>query len=153
MILAASLFRPSWYESRWLLAICGYICFFTGVPTLAVRAANPVRSASLILRVGILLLLPLTMLLPDLVYYVLWRPDVLSLQYAARHLINPLRTLANWITVEANGWWWMPTLLGLTGLLAYGLLIQFGRSMTAQPAIEGHASAAAGEPGSVHALD
>ena len=153
LILTAWLFRPIWEEMRWLLAVCAYICFFTGVPTLAVRAARPDASASLILRVGILVLLTATMLLPDLLYYGLWRPDALSLQYSMRHLINPLRTLANWPVVEANGWWWMPTLLGLTGLLAYGVLIQLGRSMTAQPTLERPAPAAAGEPGRVHAVD
>jgi hypothetical protein len=152
LVLAAAAFRPPWDVMRWVLAICGYICYFTAVPTLALRVVKPAAPASLILRVGILLLVPISLLLPDILHYVLWRPDALSLQYGARHLINPLRTLANWGIVETRGWVWVPTLLGLTGVLACLLLIQIGRRMTAPPAVADHAAAAAGEPGSVHAL-
>ena len=60
------------------------------------RLLRPARAASLQLRVAVLLLLPLSMLLPDVIYYVLWQPDVLDLSYSARHLVNPFRTLANW---------------------------------------------------------
>ena len=149
---AAWLFDPPAMRLRWLVAICAYICLFTGVPTLLFRLARPGRPASLHLRAGLLLVLSLSLLLPDLMNYVLSQPDTLGFHYAARHLINPLRTLANWGTVEANGWLWVPTLLGLTGLGSYWLLIQVGRRMTAQPVTEAQAVAAAGEPGSAPAV-
>ena len=65
---------------------------------------------------------------------------------------NPFRTLANWETVETNGWLWVPALLGLNGLASYGLLIQLGRRMAAQPVTAAQAVAAAGEPGSAPAV-
>jgi hypothetical protein len=151
-LTAAWLFDPPAMKLRWLLALCGYICLFTGVPTLVFRLARPARPASLLLRASLLLVLSLSLMLPDIIYYVLWQPDVLGFNYAARHLINPFRTLANWESVEANGWLWMPTLLGLIGLTTYWLLIQIGIRMTAPPVTDAHAVAAAGEPGSAPAL-
>jgi hypothetical protein len=150
-LAAAWLFDPTPMKLRWVLAMCGYICLFTGVPTLVFRLARPARPASLLLRAGLLLVLSLSLLLPDIIHYLLWQPDVLGFSYAARHLINPFRTLANWASVEANGWLWVPTLLGLIGLTTYWLLIQMGIRMTAQPVTDVHV-AAAGEPGSAPAL-
>ena len=146
------LFDPPAMKLRWVLAMCGYICLFTGVPTLIFRLARPARPASLLLRVSLLLVLSLSLLLPDIIHYLLWQPDVLGFKYAARHLINPFRTLANWDAVEADGWFWMPTLLGLIGLTTYWLLIHMGIRMTAQPVTDPHAVAAAGEPGNAPAL-
>jgi hypothetical protein len=125
---------PTWIQLRWLLALCGYICFFTGVPTLAVRYLRPEGAATLRLRVGILLLLPASLLLPDLVHYVLWRPDVLNLGYSARHLFNPIRTLTNWPLVETYGWQSLPFAFGVLGVLAYLGLIHLGMSTTAEVA-------------------
>ena len=151
-LAAALLFDPPAMQLRWLVAICAYICLFTGVPTLAFRLARPGHPASLLLRAGLLLVLSLSLLLPDLIYYVLWQSDTLGFSYAARHLINPFRTLANWESVEKNGWLWIPTLFGLIGLTTYWLLIQMGIRMTAQPVTDVHPVAAAGEPGSAPAL-
>jgi len=152
LLLAGAAFRPPWEKMRWLWAICGYICCFTGLPTAVLRLMKPRAPASLILRAGILLLMAVSLLLPDILHYVFWRPDALSLQYGARHLVNPLRTLANWPTVETRGWLWIAALLGVSGLVSYGLLIEIGRRVTAPPALADHAAAAAGEPGSAHAL-
>jgi len=149
---AALIFDPPAMRLRWLLAICGYICWFTGVPTLVFRVLRPARPASLPLRAGLLLLLSLSLLLPDIIYYLLWQPDVLGFHFGVRHLINPFRTLANWDTVEKNGWLWVPALLGLNGLASYALLIQLGRRTTPQPVTAAHAVAAAGEPGSAPAV-
>ena len=90
------------------------------------------------------------MLLPDIVYYVLWRPDVLDLSFSARHLINALRTLSNWYIVESQHWLFLPTVWGVIGLLSYLALIHLGIRRTTQPAAtEPQGSAAvAGEPGS-----
>jgi hypothetical protein len=150
LLLTAWLFHPAWMTLRWFLAICGYICFFTGVPTLAFRLRKSAGDASLRLRVVVLLLVPLSMLLPDVIHYVLWRPEVLDLSYSARHLLNPLRTLSSWSLVETRHWTSAPLILGMTGLLAYVALIVLGTRVTAQPArIDPRDSAdAAGERGS-----
>ncbi len=61
--------------------MCGYICFFTGVPTLVIPLREARIRPLLRLRVAILLLvLSLALLLPDIIYYVLWQPEVLELQ-------------------------------------------------------------------------
>ena len=151
-LAAALIFDPPAMGLRWLVAICAYICLFTGVPTVVFRVVKPARRASLPLRAGLLLLLSLSLLLPDIIYYLLWQPDVLGFSFGARHLINPFRTLANWETVETNGWLWVPTLLGLNGLASYGLLIQLGRRTIPRPVTADQAVAAAGEPGSAPAV-
>lgn len=141
-------------QLRWLLAACGYICFFTGVPAVAVRFVTPERPAALHLRVAVLLLLLASTLLPDLIHYVFWRPEVLNLSYSGRHLINPIRTLANWRVVETDSWFFVPLVLGLTGLAAYVMLIQSGTRMTAQraPLDPLNPAAASGETGSADVL-
>jgi hypothetical protein len=154
LLTAAWLLQPAWLQVRWLLGICGYICFFTGVPTIALRLLRPSPGASFRLRVALLLLLALAMVTPDIVHYVAWQPDVLDLRFSARHLINPIRTPANWTHVEARQWLSVPLLLGLVGLVSYGALIHLGTSMTAEVAPrDPQASAAeAGEPGSADVL-
>jgi len=152
LLAAALIFDPPAMRLRWLVAICAYICLFTGVPTLVFRILQPARPGSVPLRAGLLLLLALSLLLPDIIYYLFWQPDVLGLNFGARHLINPFRALANWETVETNGWLWVPTLLGLNGVASYGLLIQLGRRTTPQPVTAAPAVAAAGEPGSAPAV-
>ena len=78
--------------------------------------------------------LPAALVLPDLLYYLLWRPDVLSLKYSGRHLLNPLRTLANWEIVEVQLWGIVPLLAGLTGVLAYLVLIYLGMRVAGETA-------------------
>ena len=99
LVAVAWRLRPTWPSLRWFLAICGYICFFTGVPAAAFRFMRPTRAASFHLRVAVLVLLPIAMVLPDILFYMLWQPDVFDLKYSARHLLNPFRTLANWAVV------------------------------------------------------
>ena len=147
MLGAAWLLGGTSAHARWMLAYCGYICFFTGVPAIAVRFLSPERAAALHLRVAVLVLLPMAMILPDLLYYVLWRPDALSLKYSARHLINPVRTLANWPLVEMQIGLFVPVVIGMTGLIAYGALFFLGLLVSEQPAIDPR-PAAAGESGS-----
>ena len=134
LLAAAWMLQANWQQLRWYLAACGYICFFTGVPTFAVRFPRPDRRAAVKLRVAVLLLLPLAMLLPDIFYYVLWQPEVLDLSFSTRHLINPIRTLGNWGPVETAQWQSLPYALGLAGLLAYVALIYLGLTMMAEVA-------------------
>jgi len=154
LLTAAWLLRPTGPSLGWFLAMCGYICVFTGVPALAFRFVSPAGVASFQLRVVVLVLLPLAMILPDIIYYVLWQPAVFDLKYSGRHLLNPIRTLANWSLVETQHGFAIPIFLGLIGLLAYLALIHMGSRMTARPIpIEPRSSAAAaGEPGSANIL-
>ena len=154
LFAAAALFQPPWEKVRWLLAICGYICFFTGVPTAVFRFLRPDSAASMKLRVVVLLLVPVLLLLPDIVHYVVWRPDVLDLTFSGRHLLNPIRTLANWRLVESNNWHLLPAVMALNGLFAYLLLIRLGTRGTVQSAPIGvrRSAAAAGEPDSANVL-
>jgi hypothetical protein len=153
LLVAAAIFEPGVHALQWFMAICGYICFFTGVPTAIYRTIRPRRAASLKFRVAVLMLLPFAMslVLPDLLYYVLWQPEVLDLRFSARHLFNPIRTLANWNAVEMNGWTGVPLLLGLTGLLSYGVLIYVGKTVReeVEPA-DPRPATAAEEPGSAN---
>jgi hypothetical protein len=150
-LAAAWLLRPTWQSLRWFLAMCGYICFFTGVPAVVFRLLRPARAASFHLRVAILLLLPVALLLPDILYYVLWQPDVFDLKYSARHLVNPIRTLANWNRVETFHGFSIPVMLSLTGLFAYATLIHLGMDQPV-PIASQDSAAAAGEPGSANIL-
>ncbi|HSC27809.1 MAG TPA: hypothetical protein VLD67_11075 [Vicinamibacterales bacterium] len=154
LVAASWLMQATWPQLRWLLAMCGYICFFTGVPTCAFRIASPATPASLRLRVAVLVLLPVSMLFPDILYYVLWQPGVLDLSYGTRHLLDPIRTLANWHTVETAEWLVVPFGLGLVGFLSYAALILIGRNMTAQvaPTDPEGSAAIAGAPGRANVL-
>jgi hypothetical protein len=151
LLAAATVFQPGGRSLRWIAAICGYICLFTGVPTAIYRTIRPRSAASLKFRVAVLTLLPFAaaMTLPDLLYYVLWQPEVLNLSFSARHLFNPLRTLANWNSVEANEWTAVPLFLGLTGVLSYGVVIYVGKTVReeVEPA-DPRPAPAAEEPGS-----
>ena len=129
LIVVAWQLGPTWRQLRWLFAACGFICFFTGAPAFAVRFLKPERRMAVRLRVGVLLLLPAAMILPDVIYYVLWRPDVLDLAYSGRHLINPIRTLSNWGTVEIAHWQFLPLVMGISGVVTYAALIFLGLTM------------------------
>ncbi len=96
-----------------------HLLFFGRSRRWCCRALKPLGVRTLYVRVAVLVLLPASMLLPDLVYYVLWRPEVLDLTYSARHLLNPIRTLSNWDVVETRHWHAVPSLLGFVGLLSY----------------------------------
>ena len=132
LVVVVALFRPDTDQLRWLLAACGYICFFTGVPVLLYRTLLPGGATPLRLRVSVLVMVAASMALPDLLYYLVMQPEVLDVSYAARHLINPFRTLDNWRVVEAKGWFLMPLAIGLTGVIAQLILIRMGDRATGQ---------------------
>jgi hypothetical protein len=116
---AAWLLDAGWLELRWMLAICGFICVFTGMPALVLdhlerRGMRPFHA-----RVTILVLVLLSLILPDVVYYVVWRPEVFRLDFEYRHLFNPLRTLANWDQVEMSGWQALPLIIASSGFVYY----------------------------------
>lgn len=122
----ALLFDPTPQKLRWLAAICGYICLFTGLPTAIFRRFRPTAPAALKLRIVLLALLPAALILPDLIYYLGWRPEVLNLSFGRRHLINPFVTLSNWHNVEVRGWQFGPYAFALLGVVAYAVLIHVG---------------------------
>jgi hypothetical protein len=151
LLVAAWALRPTWVSLRWFLALCGYICFCTGVPAVAFRLARPAGAASFQLRVAVLVLLCMLLVVPDIIYYLLWQPAVFDLKFSARHLLNPIRTLANWSLVESYSWFSIPVMLGLTGGLAYVVLIRLG--MGEPVAVDPLGSSeAAGEPGRANVL-
>ena len=112
--------RPA--DLNWVVAACGYITFFTGVPAAVMRGLRP-RISAFRLRVAILVLLSASMVLPDVLYYLIARPEVFELEFASRHLFNPLRTMVNWRMVEKESLFVVPQLLGTIGLAAYAALI------------------------------
>jgi hypothetical protein len=154
LLAACRLFQPGWMEMGRLLASFGYICFFTGVPAVALRWWRPARATALKARIGVLVVLAMSLVLPDVIHYMVMRPEVLSLDYSARHLLNPFRTLANWRLVEANQWFFAPIAIGVTGLLAYAVLIVQGRRLIAQArVIEPIGPVAAADTGRADVLD
>jgi hypothetical protein len=141
LLLTALALRPDREALRWLLALCGYICFLSGVPALLFRFRHPARAAAFKARVAVLLLFSATLVLPDLLYFLLWQPSEFSIRFSARHLFSPLGSLINWRLIESTYGFWAPAMLGLTGLGAYLLLVVISREEPA--AIESHGSAEA----------
>jgi hypothetical protein len=114
-------------EFTGLLAICGYICFFTGLPTVVLRRVLQSRTRATHLRVGILLFFPVVGLAADFFHYFLRPSRVFGGTYSAYHILNPFRTLMNWPQVLAEGWYWGIMAMGLIGLLSYLVLIRMGQ--------------------------
>lgn len=133
LLFAAALLDSSSDEMSWRLAICAYICFFTGVPTYVWRRLKPGRDAVLGLRVAVLVTLALAVILPDALYNILWQPSFFDANFGRRHLLNPFRALANWGMVETSGWALMPALIGLAGLVSYLALMRLGAQPRAVP--------------------
>jgi hypothetical protein len=78
------------------------------------------------LRIAILVLVSAARVIPDVLYYV-FAQDEFSLDYANRHLLNPLRTIANWDLVEQRGLSLVPAILGAIGVMTYVALIIMNR--------------------------
>ena len=118
-------------DVRWVLAGCGYICFFTGGPAMVLRYLRP-GIRSFFIRVAALVLLSASLVLPDILYYLFVRPETFSLAYSGRHLLNPIRTLTNWNIVEAESLFAVPQVLGMLGLLSY-IALMFMNSRATEP--------------------
>ena len=130
-VAAVRLFHPSPFDLHWTLAACGYIAFFGAVPTAIFWRVAPSRATPVRLRVTLLVTVAASTLLPDILYYVLWRPETLDLSYGARHLVNPFRTLSNWDAVERGHWFVVPAVLGVAGVVACLTLFREGARLTA----------------------
>ena len=132
LLLAGALIERN--RLGWLMGMCGYICFFTGIPAAVFRWLRP-NARSFYLRVAVLVFLSASMLLPDLLYYVIFRPDVFDFDFTRRHLFNPVRALANWREVVRQGWFVEPFVMGVLGLLSYWTLIVMGRRANEEPSL------------------
>jgi hypothetical protein len=119
-------------DQRRLVASCGYICFFTGIPVLVFWRVAPAAVTPLKLRVAVLCTVAAAMVLPDIIHYVVFQPEVFDITFSTRHLVNPFMTIRMWDVVEARGWIVIPFAIGIVGLLAYIELIRLGARVTSQ---------------------
>jgi hypothetical protein len=125
LLIAAASFLPiHGREFSCFIAICGYICLFTGVPTLIVRKWGAPRIKTVHLRVGIILLILLSALLPDIFAYMV--TGKYGGQFAARHVFNPFKALYGWYYPYTDRFHMFSYGLGLFGLISYLLLILLG---------------------------
>lgn len=130
LLVVTPLFDPVQSRTLWVLAICSYICFFTGVPTFVYRAFRPASAAAFKLRMAVLLAIPAALILPDLIHYIVFRPEELDMRFSFRHLFNPFWTLSEWRRMTTNGWTMWPLAFGAAGLIAYAGLIHRGWAIT-----------------------
>jgi hypothetical protein len=116
----------------WFAIACGYICVFSGAPVVVFRAKRPYEAAAFRLRVAVLVLLVAAAVVPDVVAYMFWQPNGLDFTYTVRHVLNPFRTLANLDHVSAS-YSALASLVGVTGFLAYVVLIRIGAGVLFDP--------------------
>jgi hypothetical protein len=100
------------------------------MPVLAFWRFAPARVTPFKLRVTVLCCVAASMVLPDIINYVITQPEVLDITFSGRHLINPFMTIRSWDVVETNGWIAIPFAISLIGLLAYVVLIGLGAGVT-----------------------
>ena len=112
-------------QFNWIVAICGYICFFTGLPVIVMQILKPGRFKPVHRRIAILLLLPVAALLPDFIVYLM--TGDFGGYYSARHVLDPFRTLANWDNSFASSWHFLSMGLCAAGFIFYLGLISIGR--------------------------
>jgi hypothetical protein len=115
-------------EMKLLAALCGTICLLTGLPALVVHRLSSRGLGTLHARGFMLLLLMFSLVLPDLVYYVFWRPEYLSLQFGARHLFSPVLPLLDWDSVHAKGWQAIPLTWSALGVATYLYMIAVAKA-------------------------
>jgi hypothetical protein len=111
-------------EVRLMTAICGTICLLTGIPSLLVHRFAKAGLGPLHARGLILMLIFLSLVLPDLLYYILWRPEVFSVSFSARHLLSPVLPVFNWDSVQGNRWEFAPLLWAVVGVISYLLMLR-----------------------------
>jgi hypothetical protein len=109
---------------NWLIAICGYICFFTGVPAVIAQRWSPQFFQPPYTRVAMLLFFSTVSLLAEIMHFVGTggAPGI-----SISHVLSPFRALANWNMVENNHWDSYAFALGFVGLLSYLGLIHLAK--------------------------
>jgi hypothetical protein len=115
----AATFPAGSVDFNFLIAICGYVCFFTGVPTLLVRMLELPRIRSVQLRIGIILLVTIAVVLPDLLMYL--ATGEYGGDYSTRHVLNPFRTLYEWKSID--NFYMLSSVICAVGFISYLLLI------------------------------
>ena len=119
-------------ETRRLIAICGTILFFSGVPTLIAWRWRRFGLGPLHARGIALLMLAASLLVPDMVYYMFLDSDQpLSANFAARHLLSPTRIPFNWDWIQRHSWDLAPLLWAAVGAVSYVALLRIGPSSAA----------------------
>src|SRR5262249_27493777 len=86
---------------NWLIASCGYICYFTCVPSLIVQRVSPKFFQPPYTRVAILLFSSVLSLVAEIMHYV---ATASAAGISVYHVLSPFRTLANWDIIERNHW-------------------------------------------------
>jgi hypothetical protein len=107
-----------------LIAICGYILFFTGVPALIAQCVSPKFFLPPYTRVAILLFFSVLSLIAEILHYLATGSAPAISVY---HVLSPFRALANWTLVETNHWDFYVFTLGFLGLLSYFGLLYLAR--------------------------
>jgi len=127
LLLAVSLkfLSSTSIEFNWIVAICGYVCFFTAVPVISMHLLKPGRFKPMHRRIAIILLLPVAALLPDFLMY-LGTGDFGG-RYSARHVLDPFRTLFNWRNGMTSEWHFLSMGICAAGFVLYLALIGIGR--------------------------
>jgi len=109
----------------WLVAICAYICFFTGLPAWVGRMMAKRHFKPFHLRAGVLLLVPVMALLPDFLVY-LATGDYGGL-YSSRHVLDPFRTISAWRDLTTAPFHFLSFGLGVIGVATYLMVIRMGQ--------------------------
>jgi len=125
LAVGAHFLNSSSNEFSWLVAICAYICLFTGLPTWVGRMMVKRHFKPFQLRAGILLLIPVATLLPDFLMY-LFTGDFGGI-YSGRHVLDPFRTLSGWRYATTAPWHFLSIGLGVIGVVSYLMLIRMGQ--------------------------
>jgi len=125
LAVGAVFLNTSSSEFSWLVAICAYVCLFTGLPAWVGRMMEKRHFKPFHLRVGVVLLIPVAALLPDFLVYMA-TGDFGGI-YSTRHVLDPFRTLSNWREPVTVPWHFLSFALGLTGVAAYLMLIRMGQ--------------------------
>jgi hypothetical protein len=126
VVLTIAFLSSPGLDFRWALATCGYICFFTGIPTIILRRMFQSKIRTAHVRAAILLFFPIVAIQADLIQY-FFSPGPIFEAFSVFHILNPFRTLSNWSQIETQGWFLGPLLMGLVGLIAYLELYRMGR--------------------------
>jgi hypothetical protein len=111
-------------DFNWLIAICGYICFFTGLPALIGQCVSPKFFRPPYTRVAILLFFSVLSLVAEIMHYFV-TADAPGI--SVYHVLSPFRAFANWKIVENNHWDSYVFALGVFGLLSYFGLVHLAK--------------------------
>jgi hypothetical protein len=130
LVVGGAAATPGSSDFPMLLALCGYICFFSGVPAFLGRYFLKSRLKTAHLRVGTFVFIPLVMLSADILQYFLKSRNLFAADFSPFHVLNPFRTLNNWDSVVSQGWDLSVFVMGIIGLACYVFLIRIGQQET-----------------------